>query len=87
MKIRPVGAQLFHVDRRTGMTKLIVALRKFVNAPKNPSIAEKHYQPPPTPPLRLWQFSAFLKKIQHFQSSRSKLELKRMAQKHTRVGI
>jgi len=33
MKIRPVGAQLFHVDgqtdRKTGMTKLIVAFRKF----------------------------------------------------------
>jgi hypothetical protein len=25
MKIRPVGAELFHADRRTGMTKLIVA--------------------------------------------------------------
>ena len=34
MKIRPVGAELLHVDRRTDMTKLIVALRNFPNAPK-----------------------------------------------------
>jgi hypothetical protein len=44
MKIRPVGADLFHADgrtdgrtgRQTYMTKLIVAFRSFVNAPKNP---------------------------------------------------
>jgi len=35
MKIRPVGAELFHTDGRTDMTKLTVALRKFVKAPKN----------------------------------------------------
>ena len=43
MKIRPVGAELFHEGgrkdeptvRRTDMTKLIVAFRNFVNAPKN----------------------------------------------------
>jgi len=34
MKIRPVGAELLHVDRRTDMTKLIVAFLKFGNAPK-----------------------------------------------------
>jgi len=34
MKIRPVGAELFHADRRTYMTKLIVAFRNFANAPK-----------------------------------------------------
>ena len=38
MKIRPVGAELFHADRRTDgqtdMTKIIVAFRNFVNAPK-----------------------------------------------------
>ena len=41
MKIRPVGAE-FHAggranrqtDRRTDMTKLIVALRNFVKTPK-----------------------------------------------------
>jgi hypothetical protein len=34
MKIRPVGAELFHADGRTDMTKLIVPFRNFVNAPK-----------------------------------------------------
>jgi hypothetical protein len=37
MKIRIVGAELFHADGRkdgTGMTKLIVAFRNFENAPK-----------------------------------------------------
>ena len=38
MKLRPAGAELFHVDGRTDMTKLIVASRNFVKAPKN----EKH---------------------------------------------
>ena len=33
-KIRPVGAELFHVDGRTDITKLIVAFRKFANVPK-----------------------------------------------------
>ena len=35
MKIRPVGAELFHADGRTDMTGLTVAFRNFVNAPKN----------------------------------------------------
>jgi hypothetical protein len=34
MKIRPVGAELFHADRRTDTTKLIVAFRNFANGPK-----------------------------------------------------
>jgi hypothetical protein len=34
MKIHPVGAELFHVVRRTDMSKLIVAFRNFANAPK-----------------------------------------------------
>ena len=44
VKIRPVGAELFHADgqtdRRTGMTKLIDAFRTFRNAPKNSSHQE-----------------------------------------------
>jgi hypothetical protein len=32
MKIRQVGTELFHVDGRTDMTKLIVAFRNFANA-------------------------------------------------------
>jgi hypothetical protein len=35
MKIRPVGAELFHADGPTDMTQLIVAFRNFANAPKN----------------------------------------------------
>ena len=35
MKIRPVGAELFHEGRRTDMTKLIVAFCNFAKAPKN----------------------------------------------------
>jgi hypothetical protein len=35
MKVRPEGAEVFHVDRGTdSMTKLIVAFRNFSNAPK-----------------------------------------------------
>jgi hypothetical protein len=34
MKIRPVGAELFHADRRTDMTKLMVVFRNFAKAPK-----------------------------------------------------
>jgi len=37
MKIRPMGAEFFHVDRRTGMTNvtnLIVVVLNFANAPK-----------------------------------------------------
>jgi len=35
MKIRPVGAELFHLDGQTDRTKLMVVLRSFVNVPKN----------------------------------------------------
>jgi hypothetical protein len=34
MNIRPVGPELLHADRRTEMTKLIVAFAIFANAPK-----------------------------------------------------
>jgi hypothetical protein len=32
MKICLVGAELFHADRRTDVTKLVVAFRNFANA-------------------------------------------------------
>ena len=35
MKIRPVGAELFHMVGRKDMTELIVAFRTFGNAPKD----------------------------------------------------
>jgi hypothetical protein len=34
MKILSVGTELFQTDRRTNMTKLLVAFRNFANAPK-----------------------------------------------------
>ena len=34
MKIRPVGAELLHADRQTGMVKLIVIFLSCSNAPK-----------------------------------------------------
>jgi hypothetical protein len=47
IKIRPVGAELFHADGRTDMTKLMVAFRDFVNASKN--------EPFPTTAVQQWQ--------------------------------
>jgi hypothetical protein len=35
MKIRLVGAELFHADGQTDMMKLIVAFSQFSNAPNN----------------------------------------------------
>jgi len=34
LKILPVGAEFFHADGRTDMTKLIAALHHFANAPE-----------------------------------------------------
>ena len=34
MKIRPVGAQLFHAGGRRDMTKLTVVFHHFANVPK-----------------------------------------------------
>jgi len=38
MKIRPVGAQLFHGDGQTDMTNLTVTFRNFANAPQHDCI-------------------------------------------------
>ena len=35
MKIRHMGAELFHSDGRTDMMKLIVVFRNVANAPKH----------------------------------------------------
>jgi hypothetical protein len=35
MKIRPAGAEVFHADKWSDMTKLTVAYRNFANAHKN----------------------------------------------------
>jgi len=41
MKIRLVGAELFHADGQTDVAKVIVAFRNFANAPKNYSLVKK----------------------------------------------
>jgi hypothetical protein len=41
MKIGPVGAELFHADRQTDMTKLIIVFRAVSNVPKNETCKEK----------------------------------------------
>jgi len=40
MKIRTVGAELFHTDGQTerSMTKPVVAFRNFANAPKTDAV-------------------------------------------------
>jgi hypothetical protein len=38
MEIRPVGADLFHADRRTEMTKLIDAFRSFAKTSKKSNL-------------------------------------------------
>jgi hypothetical protein len=48
MKIRPVGAEFFHTDRQTYMTKLKVAFRDFANGPKNQEVPS-YVIPPPIP--------------------------------------
>jgi hypothetical protein len=35
MKIRLVGAELFHMDKQADMTRLTVAFPRFANEPKN----------------------------------------------------
>jgi hypothetical protein len=35
MKIRPVGAEFFHADRRTDMTEVIVTFRNYAKGPNN----------------------------------------------------
>ena len=37
MKIRPVGAELFHTDGQTDMPKLIFAFRNTANTPEDES--------------------------------------------------
>jgi hypothetical protein len=35
MKICPLGAQLFHLDRQTDLMELIFAFQNFAEVPKN----------------------------------------------------
>jgi hypothetical protein len=45
MKIRPVGAELFHAYRQTDMAKLIVAFRNFSNASKQSIVSTTQSKP------------------------------------------
>ena len=38
IKIRPVGAELFHADRLADMTTIIAGFRNFANAPKSKEV-------------------------------------------------
>ena len=42
MKIRPMGAEFFHGDRRMDMTKLMVIFRNFEHSPKNDKAVPIH---------------------------------------------
>jgi hypothetical protein len=48
IKIRPVGAELFHADGQTDTTKLIVAFRNFAKAP---NVSGKTRELAPAPSL------------------------------------
>jgi hypothetical protein len=41
MEIRPVRAELLHADGQTDMTKLIIACRTSVKAPKKPKTSNQ----------------------------------------------
>jgi hypothetical protein len=80
MKICPVAAELFHADRRTDMTKPIVAFRKFSCAPnkrkKNVARMEQYrlpllaFQYHPSEPLELgrpkqrWKYLKYLQGLE-----------------------
>ena len=55
MKIRPVGTELYHADRRTDMAKLIVAFRGFAKEPKDD--------------LFVFIFLCYCEKVNYFRSS------------------
>jgi len=44
MKIRTVGTEMFHADRRTDMTKITVTFRSFANALKIGKHTAAHWQ-------------------------------------------
>jgi hypothetical protein len=43
LKIRRLGAEMFHADRRTNITKLIIAIRNFANAPEGHSFPQRRH--------------------------------------------
>jgi len=71
MNIHPVGAELFHEDRRTDMTKLTDAFHNFANAPKSPL---------PKP----WAIQALIHTIR--QQPIANLRTKRLLQQNPKKG-
>jgi hypothetical protein len=64
IKIRPVGAELFHARRRTNMTNLLVVLQSFAKAHKNGNISSVGqlfftYFYTNSPVFQVFQLSAF----------------------------
>jgi len=47
MKIRPVGAELFHAGEGADMTQITVAFRNIANAPKNSVLNSERTQDAP----------------------------------------
>ena len=43
MKLRPVGAELFHADGQTDITKLIIALRNLTRVSKKKAVTRYPY--------------------------------------------
>jgi len=43
MKIRPLGAEMFHAVGQTDVTKVIVTFRNFANAPRKDSSNHIHF--------------------------------------------
>jgi len=56
MKIRPLGAEWFHADRRD-MTKLMVGFRNLANAPRN-------WFHDPFNPVGKWDFFQAVKQME-----------------------
>jgi hypothetical protein len=55
MKIRPVGAELFHAEGRTDMTKLTVAFRNFANVSEKEERTDLHTRGLTAAPSMLYQ--------------------------------
>jgi hypothetical protein len=61
MKIRPVGAEMFHAGGRTDITKLVLAFRNSSTRQKtNPIFYDQPYRDQTTEPLSHAEFSTFL---------------------------
>jgi hypothetical protein len=67
MKIRSLGAVLFHAEGQTGLTKPIVTFGNFANAPKKRGISENRL----TVKLTASQITLALPKLHGFRSQKT----------------